>query len=227
MGFKRVLSPSEYPTGKELTKRCVAIGFRFAERPVKQQPNIEETLVAASIEGVSGDYRMLSLLVDWFDLHSARINADHLFNLAKELKAPLVKKFWIACAHWKSQDSRFKRLRELDDGKRLHLIESDDFQLKRHGEDLRFKNTPLIVHAKVLRNRPTDIDSAEQIARQHRAFHYRILIGPSYRADLMALLERRPDLTAADLARSCYSSFSAAWQAKQDFELIKVPASNC
>lgn len=221
MSFKRKVFPELYPSGLDLTRRLVAIGFRFAEKPSKMQPNIEETLVAASIEGVGGDYRTLSLLVDWFDIHFERINADHLFNLVNEIKSCNVKKFWTACAQWKKSDSRFKRLRDMDDGKKVHLIESDDFLLKRYGEDLRFKNSVFVVHGKVLRHRPQDIDRPEQIAKQHRAYHYRILIGPSYRADLVALLESNPDLSAAELARQCYSSFSAAWQAKHDFELLQ------
>lgn len=221
MSFKRILSPLSFPTGDELTKRLIAIGFLFAGDPSKEEPNIEETLVACSIEGVGGDYRALSLLTDWFDIHSERVNADHLIRLVSKISFPLVKKYWIACAQWKKSDSRFKKLREMCDGKRVPLINTkSDFLLKRDGEDPRFKETSLIVAAKNLRRRPRDIMSPEQVARFHRGYHYRLLIGPTYRADIMAHLEKNPNWSAAELARQCYSSFSTAWQAKQDFDLL-------
>lgn len=97
-----------------------------------------------------------------------------------------------------------------------------DFLLKRDGEDPRFKETSLIVAAKNLRHRPRDIVSPEQLAKAHRGYHYRLLIGPTYRADIMALLEKNPYLPAAELARQCYSSFSTAWQAKHDFDLLNT-----
>lgn len=45
-------------------------------------------------------------------------------------------------------------------------------------------------------------------------------MGPTYRADLWAVLETDPDLSAADLARAAYASFASAWQVKRDFNLL-------
>jgi hypothetical protein len=221
MSFKRRHFPSNYPTGFDLTLRLVSIGFRFSENPSKVEPNIEETLVACSIEGVRGDFRALSLLTDWFDTHSERVNADHLIKLVSALDDSLIKKYWIACAQWKKSDSRFKKLREMDDGNRVRLDQSkSDFLLKRDGEDSRFISTTLIVAAKHLRHRPADIDPPEKLSKFHRGYYYRLLIGPTYRADILALLEKNPKLTAAELARLSYSSFSTAWQVRNDFEII-------
>lgn len=222
MSFKRVYCPSAYPVGSDLTRRLVAIGFRFAEHPAKPEPDIEETLVAASIEGLNGDYRVLSLLVDWFDIHSSWINVDHLTTLVKAINNKKVQAFWTACAQWKKVDPRFQRLRKLYKGQRLQPIsDPTGFRLKRDGEDPRFRGTALLVPNKTLRHRPVDIDSPQRLAKTHKAYRYRILLGPTYRADLLAALEEEPNITTADLARKCYSSFSAAWEAKKDFEILR------
>jgi len=49
--------------------------LRINAKP-SQSANIENTLLAASIEGTGGDYRTLALLVDWLDLHLARVNVE-------------------------------------------------------------------------------------------------------------------------------------------------------
>ncbi len=221
MSFKRIYSPSKYPTGLDLTRRCISIGFGFAENPSKQEPNIEETLVAASLEGVNGDYRILSLLVDWFDIHSTWVNADHLTTLVKAIEDKQVQKFWTACAQWKKTDPRFKKLRKLYEGERFQIMsDPTGFLLKRNGEDPRFKETVLLIPNKTLRHRPTDIDPPERLSKINKAYRYRVLLGPTYRADLLAALEEDPSITTAELARKCYSGFSAAWEAKKDFEIL-------
>jgi len=221
MSFKRVYYPDRYATGLDLTKRCIAIGFRFAGHPTTQEPNIEETLVAASIAGVSGDLRMLSLLTDWIDIHFSWINVDHLTTLVAANDDKRVQVFWTACAQWKKTDSRFQKLRNLSKGKRVPLIsDPTGFLLKRSGEDPRFKETILLIPNKTLRHRPVDIDPPERLSKMHKAYRYRIMFGPTYRADLLATLEREPAISTADLARRCYSSFSAAWEAKKDFEIL-------
>ncbi|MDZ4678634.1 MAG: hypothetical protein SGI74_14140 [Oligoflexia bacterium] len=48
----------------------------------------------------------------------------------------------------------------------------------------------------------------------------RICTVSTYRADLLAALEKNPTIPTAELARKCYSSFSAAWKAKKDFEIL-------
>ena len=62
MGFSRPIAPLRAPSHDELTADMVGIGMLFAARP-SSEPNIEDTLVYASIEGMDGeDYRVLSIL---------------------------------------------------------------------------------------------------------------------------------------------------------------------
>src|SRR5689334_5517821 len=84
MSFKRTHSPEEFATGNQLTADMVGIGMKFSGKP-SHAPNIEDTLIAASIEGVNGDYRVMSLLVDWLDIHSPRINANRLIKIIEQL----------------------------------------------------------------------------------------------------------------------------------------------
>lgn len=61
-----------------------------------------------------------------------------------------------------------------------------------------------------------------ELAKRHRTYQRRILLGPSYRADMWSALDRDPDLTAAELARRAYGSFATAWQVKQDWVLLEA-----
>jgi hypothetical protein len=48
----------------------------------------------------------------------------------------------------------------------------------------------------------------------------KIMIGPSYRADMWAELENEPDLSASELARRAYGSFATAWHVRRDFGFL-------
>jgi hypothetical protein len=48
----------------------------------------------------------------------------------------------------------------------------------------------------------------------------RILIGPTYRADMWSALDDDSQLSAAELARRTYGSFATAWHVKQDHALF-------
>ena len=95
------------------------------------------------------------------------------------------------------------------------------FHLQRSGEDPRFAGGQLRVPAKVLRDRKDDVFSPAELARRHAAYHHRILLGPSYRADLWAELDRDPTASTAELARRAYASFATAWQVRRDWALLK------
>ena len=74
--------------------------------------------------------------------------------------------------------------------------------------------------ANVLRDRAADVQPPAELARRHRAYRCRVLIGPSYRADMWAALADDPALSAAALARKTYGSFATAWRVRRDFALL-------
>lgn len=103
------------------------------------------------------------------------------------------------------------------------LDAGQDFQIRRSGEDPRFAGGPLRVDARLLRDRPADVLSPGTLARRHETYRLRLMIGPSYRADLWAALEKNPDLGVSELARAGFSSIGAAWEAKRDFVALRSP----
>lgn len=223
MTFKRVSFPSEIMKGEALTRAMVGIGMNFAASPM-DQPNIEDTLLAASREGMEGDdLRVLALLTQWLGLHASWINVDRLSLIADRGETDRVHAFWSGVAQWQSKDRRFARLARVHEGPRLDLLRTGTaFHINRSGEDPRFAEGPLRVPAGVLRDRPGDVLSPSELARLHETYRRRILLGPSYRADMWAELERDPTLSASELARRAYGSFATAWHVKRDWDVLKA-----
>jgi hypothetical protein len=221
MPFSRVVAPLTPPQPDELTGAMVGIGMNLASR-AHPNANIEDTIVFASVEGMErDDLRLLAILVTWFGVHGPWVNADRLTKLAAETPAPRVRALWSALARWQSKDRRFARLAKVYTGPRLDLLATGtDFQIKRHGEDERFAGGPLRVPANVLRDRPADVLTPAELAKRHDAYRSRIIIGPSYRADMWSALERDSTLSAAELARRTYGSFATAWHVRRDFGLL-------
>ncbi len=221
MGFKRTLSPPAQIQGDTLTAAMVGIGMNFASSSAPN-PNIEDTLLAAaSASLIQEDYRTLSVLMTWLEIHSAWINADRMTTLVSLQTSHRLQAFWSAVGAWLSKDRRFARMARIYTGPRLDLLASGtDFHLQRSGEDPRFASSPLRVPANVLRNRKADVLTPLELARKHLAYRRRILLGPSYRADMWAELDADPSLSAADLARRTYGSFATAWRVKHDYQLL-------
>ena len=220
MAHKRDIRPDMFVAGDELTAAMVNVGFNFAvnARPAPTV-NIEDTLWAASIEGVERqDYRVLSVLTTWMGIHHARLNADRLVRLAASEPSASVTAYWVAIAQWLG-DPRLLRLAGTESERMNLLGKWTEFQISRRGEDERFAGTAMRVPAGSLRDRAADVVRSEFLIRKHRGYYWRTVIGPTYRADAWAELERDPNLSAAALARKIYSSFSVAWNAKRDFAL--------
>lgn len=221
MPFRRSLALPEPVKFDALTALMVGIGMNFAAPP-EPDPNIEDTLVLASVEAMENhDLRVLAVLVTWFGVHSAWVNADRLTHLVEAHASPRVRALWSALASWQHNDRRFARLSKLYVGRRQDVIKTGtDFQVSRHGEDVRFDGTTIRVAANVLRDRTADVLMPSDLARTHRAYRYRVMMGPSYRADMWAALEADPTLSPAALARSAHGSFSTAWHVRRDFDLL-------
>jgi hypothetical protein len=221
MAFSRTLVPTQSPQDDMLTSSMVGIGMNFTAVP-SADPNIEDTILFASVEGVENyDLRVLAVLVTWFGVHAPWVNADRLIKMVEAQSSPRLRAFWSALASWHKKDRRFARLARLYVGLRQDLIETGtDFQVRRHGEDPRFEGSPIRVAANVLRDRTSDVLQPADLAQRHNAYRYRVMMGPSYRADMWAALESDPKLSAAELARRTYGSFATAWHVKREFRLL-------
>jgi len=200
----------------------VGLGMNLAADPLPDA-NIEDTLIYASeIAMLEDDLRVLGLLMLWLDVHHAHVNADRLVRVLPRHQAPRVRALWASIAQWLSHDRRLSRLRGAYEGSSLELLPvGTAFQLERKGEDDRFVGSALLVTAGTLRQRASDVLSRVELARIHAGYRTRVLMGPSWRADVWAALEADPSLTAAEAARRAYCSFATAWQVKRDFEVLR------
>lgn len=217
------------PVGTDvLTSDMVGIGMNFAASG-SDQPNIEDTLLFASVEAMEKqDLRVLAVLTTWFGIHAAWVNADRLIRLVGLNRSRQVRALWSALARWQGRDRRFARLVRLHVGPCQDLTNTGtEFQIKRYGEDPRFEGSAIRVAANVLRDRTADVLPTADLARRHCAYRWRIVMGPSYRADMWAALEDDDTLSAAELARKTYGSFATAWRVRRDFGLLaKCPESS-
>jgi hypothetical protein len=206
----------------ELTARMVGIGMNFAARG-EPDADIEGTLVHASEVGMQEyDLRVLSVLATWFGVHHLHVNADRLVRLVKPHPSARVRAWWAALATWQSKDRRFARLAAGHRGAALDLLPvGTDFQLARRGEDERFRGSALRVPKGTLRDRPDDVLSPEELVRCHSGYRNRVLMGPSWRADVWTALEKAPAVSVSEIARRVSCSFATAWEAAQDFKLLR------
>jgi hypothetical protein len=128
-----------------------------------------------------------------------------LIRLVLASPSARVQAFWSGVASWLNQDRRFARLKTNGRGELLAV--GTTFQVNGRGEDERFKGTSLIVPAGALRDRPSDVLSPSVLAQRHRGYRNRLMIGPTWRADVWTVLELSPRLSVAELARQSSASF--------------------
>jgi hypothetical protein len=210
------------PDYEQLTARMVGIGPAFAAEP-DVDADIESTLVFASVSGVDHDsLRTLAVLTTWLGVHHSHLDADRLIRLVAEQPSPRVRAYWAAIARWLKKDRRLARLESFYDGEPIELLMSGTaFQIARRGEDPRFLGSKLHVPAGTLRDRAEDVLPPHVLVRRHAGYRNRVLMGPSFRADVWTVMEKEPDLSVADIARRAACGFATAWQAAADFRLLR------
>jgi hypothetical protein len=219
MGYSRTLLPDPMPTGDELDAMLAGIGCAVAATPLRDA-NIEDALLGAVVSGMEeDDLRRLGLAVQWIALHARVINADRLVRAVPLLPGERSRACWAAIARWHKTDRRWKRLAGRRESADLLRV-GNAFQMQRRGPDPRFVGTALRVPAGTLRERPGDVLEPTALAKWHRGYRHRIMLGPSYRADMWAIAEHEPEVSASALARRSYGSFATAWQVRQDLAVL-------
>lgn len=221
MAFSRASALGERPDDTALTRDMVGIGLNFAAEGDSSAP-IEETLVHASELGMDEhDLRVLAVLTTWLGVHHGYVNADRLIRGVSEHASDRVRAYWVGVAHWLAKDRRFARLAKLYEGPPIALLPvGNHFQIGRRGEDERFTGSPLQVPAGTLRDRNADVLSPELLVTRHAGYRNRVLMGPTWRADVWTVLECDPDVSVAEAARRAGCSFATAWQVVRDFRLL-------
>lgn len=214
--------PPTMPAYEQLTARMVGIGLAFAAEP-DVDADIESTLVFASVSGLEHDsLRTLAVLTTWLGVHHSHLNADRLIRLVAEQPSIRVRAYWAAIARWLKKDRRLARLEGFHDGPSVELLPTGTaFQIARRGEDPRFVGSQLLVPAGTLRDRADDVMPPHVLVRRHAGYRNRVLMGPSFRADVWTVMEKEPDLSVADIARRASCGFATAWQVVADFRLLR------
>ena len=220
-------------TGSSLDRDLQSIGFNLSGKQKSADPNIESSIICASIEAVNHkDNRIGGLLVNWLTIHYLRINADRLtkfiFSLS-DMEYKFVKIFWCANAQRLfAKDQRFKRLSGLYTKPRINFADrfsktkkATNMLIKMKGEDERFKKTCIRVPKGYFSDRPQQIFPVPVVAKNHLTYRHRLMMGASYRADLWALLTKYPHLSAYALGKKADCSYRTAYIAKRDYSILK------
>src|SRR5207253_9239051 len=100
MAFSRTLAPTQTPQADLLTSCMAGIGMNFTAAP-SAEPNIEDTILLASIGGVGHyDLRVLAVLVTAFGMHAPWGNAGRLTKVVGTESWPQLRAFGSALASW-------------------------------------------------------------------------------------------------------------------------------
>ena len=97
--------------------------------------------------------------------------------------------WWAAIARWHQDDRRWQRLVDRQESVELLRV-GNSFRMQRRGPDLRFVGTSLLIPAGTWRERSGDVMDPTALAQWHLGYRHRIIIGPSYRADMWAIAEQ-------------------------------------
>ncbi|OGQ90401.1 MAG: hypothetical protein A2289_00295 [Deltaproteobacteria bacterium RIFOXYA12_FULL_58_15] len=220
MGYRRDTKPN-LATGDELTADMVGIGLLFAFEP-SPQPDIEDTLLSASIEAMDkDDLRVFGLLVAWLEQHHRGVNADRLYRGLAHIDSQRVRAFWAGVGKG-LEGRRWGRFANMYRGPQLNLLAAGgEFHLLQHGEYPLFQGGPLRVPRNAVEKRKGDILSPADLASRHVVYRWRLVIGSTYRADMWAQIEMDPKTPPAELARKTRGSFATAWQVKRDYSVVE------
>lgn len=221
MAFNRKIMPRDL-SQHDLVADMVSIGINLGSVSSAVPVNIEDVLFSSSLDAIENeDFRVLSLLTTWLGIHFAAVNVDRLAYLIASNPAPKFRAYWASIASWLQTDGRFLKIRRLYVGSKIDLLSvGTDFQISRYGEDNRFSKGFLRVPGNLLRDRKSDILSPPELAKKLRTYYNRMLMGPSYRADMWTEIERNRNLSTAELARRAYGSFATAWRVKNDWDIL-------
>lgn len=226
-------SRAEYETDDNLTEDMFRIGFHIVgSEPFKGRPlpNIEKTLIAASIEGAVGrDFRVLAVLTTWLGMHHKHVNFRCLQDLLKPLFAEIpnddLSLYWSAIGFWIGQkDRRFAAFKKCYSGPRREFgNRNSQVIIDEHGQDPRFAESPLKIVVGGIRHRLRDVMPAVDIAYMHPIFANRIRMGPTYRADIFMFLEM--GLTdIKEIVEKTNSSPSLVHRTKKDWQILREAA---
>ena len=186
MAYSRPRDLPVRPDDVTLTRRMAGIGMNWATE-ADTDAQIEETLVFASELGVEdNDFRVLAVLTTWLDVHHDRINADRLTRLVRW--TPVEACTCVLDGHRVLAASRSTFGQAPKASMSSHRSTCSQWvrnsKLHAAARMRGFAGSVLRVPADMLRCRPADVVSPEALVRMHRGYRNRVLMGPTWRADV-------------------------------------------
>ena len=212
------------PINTDSSRMLASIGCNINALPLVNA-DIEYTLYRASQESLENlDFRTLSLIVHWIDIHGSIVNIPRLKRFLRTSNTE-TQQLWGAIAQWKQEQKKWASLIRLNHpNQRWDLLPAGtDFQISRKGEDPRFIDTKLRIPNGLLPIREGDVLSLKYLIQHHPTVANRVRFGVCLRADLWTHLEIEPNLSVAQLAKRVGCAFASAWEVKRDFDLLMVP----
>lgn len=224
------MKPGEF-TQTSLNQRMKAIGFRIGyegsdvivPKEDRFQFDIEKTLIDAAYEAKT-DYRILSLLMTWISVHGDRVILEKLFKLAASaLKErghnPIINGIavWGAICGY----TRFKRY--ISHSKQDEfLIEQEMTESFEQYQGLKedWKKNGVKVPLKMIRIREDDVLSSEDLARTNLQYRNRLLVGASWRADILTAIDLGLK-TATEISRKTGCSYEPAHRVLKEITLAR------
>lgn len=148
--------------------------------------DIENTLYVASLE-VSKDSRLFSLLCSWVSVHGDYVIIEKLMKLQKKQNSPWLVAVAICALNmgfhqWKRLIVKQKGLRALVDTD----LALSSIALK--GEEANFRKFGFLIPKGIIRIRPSDIRTSEQLIKGNLQYRNRLLFGASWRADIVTAI---------------------------------------
>ncbi len=189
----------------------------------KLQCDIEKTLIDAAYEA-KNDFRLLSLLMSWLTVHGDYVIVEKLFKLAKLAEKdrehnPIMNGFAV-CGTINGY-LRFKRYVSKSPQDEF-LIDQDTTESfgTYQGYKQDWSSLGVKVPLKMIRIRETDVLSAEELARFNLQFRNRLLVGASWRADILTAVDLGIQ-SATEISKTLGCSYEPAHRVLKEYSVVK------
>lgn len=214
-----------------LDRRLKLIGFRLvgSEKKTVAMPgeqtfcDIEGTLVDAAYEAV-GDGRIRSLLFTWIKVHGERVITDKFFKVAEKAETVLghnpiingLAVFAVISGHHKFRSY----IKKSKDNEYLVSREVSESFKSVQGYKEEFLEFGVKVPSKMIRIRESDAFTVEELATQNLQYRNRILIGASWRADIITAIELGAK-SPTEIKNNLGCSYEPAHRVFREYMLLK------
>jgi hypothetical protein len=159
-----------------------------------------ERLIIKTIPRMKEDRKLLSLMVSWLSIYSDLIHVERLKQLAK--RSLSVNDFpWFQAVGNKigKSDPRWKILGKIHEEKQV-VSQWDELQSRRIGLDPDFENAGLRVAMFASEVEKKQLNRTK-VLEMNQLFSIRTLFGTNWRADILWIKERFPDISSYAVAK--------------------------